>query len=100
MCLSDRSSTIGHVLISGSLMQIEQLTGFKTQDYLALEPGSWELALARRIQPSRALRIWILGVREFCSATGLQNLPPTAARKSFLFRLTVLCHPNGYIQAA
>lgn len=39
MRLSDRLSTIGQVLISGLLTQIET-TGFKIQYYLALEQGS------------------------------------------------------------
>lgn len=58
-------------------------SGFKIQNYLALEPGSWDLTLAKRIQALAALRIQSLRPRGLCADMGLQNPSPTDARKSF-----------------
>lgn len=58
-------------------------TGFKIPNYLASEPGSWALMLAKRIQSLGALKIQSPGPGGPCSTTGLQSPSPTAASTKF-----------------
>lgn len=101
MSLSDRPSTIGQVLISGSLTQIEttqQALKFKIIWLWSQVAESW---------------VWLKGYNP-CECWGSRaqgredpappwdyRIPlPQLPGKSFLFRSTLLCHPNGHIQAA
>lgn len=73
-------------------------SGFNIQNYLALEQGCWDLTLAERVQSLGALRIQKLRLRRPCAAMDCR-IPLSQMPEKVFFRSTLLCHPNGNIQA-